>query len=143
MDRPDKPFVAMDAESVPKFQVKLVHGPSGTKLTTEAPRDNGGTGSSYSPTDLVGAALASCALTTMALAAAREGIAFGKATAHVEKRMESSPRRIGELRLEIQMPSELSAEQRAHLEDVGRNCPVARSLHPGMNVPIVFKYPSA
>ncbi len=133
--------VEMRAASSPQFKVELTHGPSGTSIKTEAPKDNGGTGSSYSPTDLVGAALAACALTTMALTASREGIPWGAASARVEKSMNPSPRRIGELKLEIQMPPGLDAKQRARLEDVGKNCPVARSLHPDLRLPIEFHYP--
>jgi putative redox protein len=134
--------VEMTAEGAAGFKVKLKHGPSGSPLTTEAPKDNGGTGSSFSPTDLVGAALASCALTTMALYASREGLPWGEASARVEKRMTPPPRRIGELVLEIQMPPGLNAEQRAKLEEVGRSCPVARSLHPDLRVPLTFRYPA-
>ncbi len=130
----------MSAEGAPRFQVKLVHGPSGTVVNTEAPKDNGGTGSSFSPTDLVGAALASCAITTMALAASREGLPWGQASARIEKRMTQAPRRIGELTLEIQMPPGLNPSQRARLEDIGKNCPVARSLNPEIRLPISFKY---
>ena len=133
--------VKMSAEAAPRYQVKLVHGPSGTVINTEAPKDNGGTGSSFSRTDLVGAALASCALTTMALAAGREGIPWGEASARIEKRMTSAPRRIAELTVDIRMPSGLDASQRAHLEEVGRNCPVARSIHPDIKLPIAFTYP--
>jgi len=133
--------VKMSAEAAPRYQVKLVHGPSGTVISTEAPKDNGGTGSSFSPTDLVGAALASCALTTMALAAGREGIPWGEASARIEKRMTSAPRRIAELTVDIRMPSGLDSSQRAHLEEVGRNCPVARSIHPDIKLPIAFTYP--
>jgi len=39
------------------------------------------------------------------------------------------------------MPSGLSAPQRAHLEEVGKTCPVARSIHPDVKLPIVFQYP--
>lgn len=117
---------------------RLTHGPSGTLITTVPPKDNGGTGESFSPTDLVGAALASCALSTMALVAAREGLAWGDAQATVEKRMTPPPRRIGELVLVIHLPKEVRPEQRARLEEIARTCPVARSLHPDVQVPIEF-----
>lgn len=135
--------VHMQAETTPGFHVKLKHGPSGTLISTEAPKDNGGTGSSFSPTDLVGAALASCALTTMALAAGREGLPWGNASARIEKRMSSAPRRIAQLTLEIQMPPGLNPEQRSHLEQVGKNCPVVRSIHPDIQLPITFHYPDS
>jgi putative redox protein len=141
MATPVSGSVQMSAESAPRFQVKLVHGPSGTVINTEAPRDNGGTGGSFSPTDLVGAALASCAMTTMALAASREGIPWGQSSARIEKRMTSAPRQIAELSLEIEMPAGLSPSQRTHLEEVGKKCPVARSIHPDVSLPMAFKYP--
>jgi uncharacterized OsmC-like protein len=122
---------------------RLVHGPSGTRIETVPPKDNGGTGASFSPTDLVGAALASCALSTMALVAQREGLTWGDASAAVEKRMTPPPRRIGELVLVIEMPREVRAEHRARLEEIARTCPVARSLHPDVSVPIEFRYPGA
>ncbi len=118
----------------------LTHGPSGFTFSTVPPRDNGGDGSSFSPTDLVGAALAACALSTMALVAGREGLTWGDAKAHVEKRMTPPPRRIGELVLVIEMPSEVRPEQRARLEEIARGCPVARSLHPDVKVPFEFRY---
>ncbi len=119
---------------------ELVHGPSGSTLETVPPKDNGGTGMSFSPTDLVGAALAACALSTMALAAQREGLSWGDARAAVEKRMTPPPRRIGELVLVIEMPREVRLEHRARLEEAARTCPVARSLHPEVSVPIEFRY---
>lgn len=133
--------VVMTLVSQPQFKTQLTHGPSGTVNQTEAPRDNGGTGGSFSPTDLVGAALMSCAVTTMHLVASREGIALGEVRARVEKRMSPPPRRIAELVLDIQMPAGLSAEHRATLEKAGRECPVARSLHPDVKLPLTFSYP--
>jgi len=120
---------------------QLTHGPSGSIIATVPPRDNGGDGSSFSPTDLVGAALASCALTTMALTAGREGLSFGEARAAVEKRMSPPPRRIAELVLCIDMPREVRPDDRARLEEVARTCPVARSLHPEVRLPMEFRYP--
>ncbi len=120
---------------------RLTHGPSGTSIDTVPPKDNGGSGMSFSPTDLVGAALASCALSTMALFAQREGLSWGDARAGVEKRMTPPPRRIGELVLVFDMPREVRPEQRARLEEAARTCPVARSLHPDVKVPMEFRYP--
>ena len=133
------PGVPMTAD-LTGLSCKLAHGPSGATMTTVPPKDNGGDGSSFSPTDLVGAALASCALSTMALAAQREGLSWGDAHANVEKRMTPPPRRIGELVLVVDMPSEVLPEHRARLEEAARSCPVARSLHPDVMLPIQFKY---
>jgi uncharacterized OsmC-like protein len=144
MSQPSQPTgVVMTAATAPAFKTQLEHGPSGSRIATEAPKDNGGTGGSFSPTDLVGAALASCALTTMALVASREGIPFGEAKATVEKRMTPPPRRIGELVVQIQMPAGLSRAHRARMEETAHGCPVARSLHPDLKLPMSFSYPDA
>ena len=47
----------------------MVHEPSGATLSTDAPVDNNGKGESFSPTDLVGAALAGCMSTIPAVSA--------------------------------------------------------------------------
>ena len=112
-------------------------------LVTEPPKDNGGQGLHFSPTDLFSVSLAACALTTMALVASREGIALGPASAQVEKKMTQAPRRVGELAVKIQMPAGLSAAHRARMEEVARGCPVARSLHPELHAPMAFSYPDA
>lgn len=126
--------------SIHGLTCNLVHGPSGSRLETVPPKDNGGTGMSFSPTDLVGAALAACALSTMALAAQREGLAWGDARASVEKRMTGAPRRIGELVLVFDMPREVRPAERGRLEEAARGCPVARSLSADVKVPMEFRY---
>ncbi|HET7824500.1 MAG TPA: OsmC family protein [Anaeromyxobacter sp.] len=133
------PGVPMTA-AIRGLTCQLEHGPSGSRMSTVPPKDNGGDGTSFSPTDLVGAALASCALSTMALQAQREGLTWGDARAHVEKRMTPPPRRIGELVLVFDMPREVKPEHRARLEELARTCPVARSLHPDVRVPMEFRY---
>lgn len=123
------------------LECKLTHEPSGAVIRTIPPKDNGGDGSSFSPTDLMGAALASCALSTMALIAPKEGLTFGEATARVEKEMVGPPRRIGSLALVFTMPAGTKPEERARFEEIARNCPVAKSLHPELQVPMKFVYP--
>ena len=131
--------VLMSAE-IAGLTVKLVHGPSGSGLQTVPPKDNGGTGESFSPTDLVGAALVACALSTMALGAGREGLSWGDASGTVEKQMTPPPRRVAQLAVVFQMPKEVKSEHRARLEELAHNCPVARSLHPDVKLPIAFRY---
>ena len=55
-------------------RVELRHDESGVCLETDAPKDNRGEGATFSPTDLVGAALASCIVTIMAFSAEEKGI---------------------------------------------------------------------
>jgi putative redox protein len=106
-----------------------VHDASGTRLHTDAPVDNQGRGESFSPTDLVATALASCILTILGIVAEREGMALEPCTATVHKTMTSSGvRRIALLEVWITLPAGLSAEQRRLLQQAGEGCPVKRSL---------------
>ena len=131
-------FVEMMADAEGGLQTRLTHGPSGTRLTTDAPRDNGGEGSSFSPTDLVASGLLACMLTTMALAAGREGIPWGPCRGRVEKHMNAVPRRIGLLVVELWLPAGLSHEQRARMQHVAETCPVQKTLHPDVQLSVRY-----
>lgn len=121
-------------------KVEVTHEPSGSLLITEAPRDNGGEGKSFSPTDLVAAALGSCVLTTIAIVAERGGIPVSGMRMRVEKRMQQDPRRIGELPLDIHLPAALEEHERQKLERAALSCPVHKSLHPEVVVLMRFLY---
>ena len=117
------------------------HLQSGDGITTDAPTDNQGKGSAFSPTDLLSTSLASCMLTTMGIKAAMQGIPFGKAHAEMHKVMASDPRRVSEVRITIKMPTDsYTKEEKAFLEDTALNCPVAKSLSPDLNQQIKFEY---
>ena len=123
-----------------ELRCKLVHEPSSEAIRTDAPTDNRGRGESFSPTDLVGAALLSCAVTTMAIKAAQEGIAFTSATGRVVKEMTTTPpRKIARLAVDIELPPAPDAH-RARLEEIARTCPVALSLSPEVEVVMRFAY---
>jgi len=119
---------------------EITHGPSDSKIETDAPKDNQGRGEKFSPTDLMGAALGSCILTTMAIVAERDGIPFEGATAKVGKEMNPQPRRIARLATEIIMPKGLASDVRRKLEGAARACPVHKSLLPEIDAPIIFIY---
>lgn len=118
----------------------LVHESSGSKIETDAPKDNQGRGESFSPTDLVGAALGSCILTTMAIVATRDGIELKGAKATVEKTMSEKPRRIEQLSVAITLSKDLDENHRRKLEETAKHCPVHKSLHPDVKLPVTFSY---
>lgn len=117
------------------------HGPSGTRMATDAPVDNQGKGESFSPTDLIATALGTCILTVMGIAARKLGVDMEGAEAQVEKTMIASPtRRVGKLEARITMPTGISVEHRAALEQAALTCPVKQSLHPDVEQVIVFTW---
>jgi putative redox protein len=134
-------MVTIEITYTGELRCSNVHGPSRTELLTDAPVDNMGKGASFSPTDLVAAALGSCILTTMGIVAQRHGWPFGGARAVVEKHMVSDPvRRIGKLAVELHLPGDWDEKQRTILERTAHTCPVHRSLDPGVEVPVVFHW---
>ena len=133
--------VEIDIEYVGGLKTRCVHGPSGKTLDTTPPKDNQGDGSSYSPTDLAATSLASCAVTTMAMAARNLGVELGNVRAHVEKIMSSdAPRRIVGLPMTVTVPGGIAAELREKLEAAARGCPVARSLNPEIDATMRFEW---
>jgi putative redox protein len=120
---------------------KATHGPSGAELSTDAPQDNQGRGESFSPTDLVATALGTCMLTIMGMAARTLDIDISGATAAVGKEMTATPpRRIERLTVRIHVPRSLSAADKEKLERAAHTCPVHKSLHPDVEIPIEFTF---
>lgn len=117
------------------------HLKSGNKLVTDAPTDNHGKGETFSPTDTVAAALASCMLTIMGIEANKLGIKLGPIEVQTEKIMKSDPRTISELKLSFSWPDcELSTAHRDLLKKKALSCPVALSLHPDIKQKVTFDF---
>jgi putative redox protein len=122
---------------------EAVHEPSGNALKTDAPRDNGGQGSAFSPTDLVATALGTCMLTTMELFCRRHDIDLTGAQVYVEKEMVADPhRRIGSLRVDLYMPVPANHRERQAIENAATSCPVHASLSPKVQIPVQFHWSS-
>jgi putative redox protein len=134
-------MVRIEVEYLGDLRCKAVHGPSGTELLTDAPVDNHGRGESFSPTDLVATALATCVLTTMGIIAARHEWDLTGSSASIEKSMVSTPaRRIGRLEMVVRMPAALDERARTTLEHTAHNCPVNLSVNPQIELPLRFEY---
>ena len=122
------------------LRCECTHLQSGTVIETDAPTDNRGKGERFSPTDSLCVALATCVVTTMALKANDMGIDLAGTSIAVTKHMLSEPRRIGKIDVILSFPVTLQLEEkdRIILERVGNNCPVAKSLHPDLEVNIEY-----
>jgi putative redox protein len=112
------------------------HGPSDSRIATDAPADNKGKGETFSPTDLVATALATCMATTAGIAAEDHGIDLRGMTVKIEKHMsKDAPRRIVGLPSEVHIPLSSDTPQRALIENAILNCPVHKSLPPDIERP--------
>ncbi|MBI1870736.1 MAG: OsmC family protein [Chlamydiae bacterium] len=118
-----------------------LHGPSKATLSTDAPVDNQGRGESFSPTDLLATALGTCMATMMGIFAKRRGIELKGMKVRVEKHMQEAPRRVQKLDVNIYVPVKLGEKEQQALEAAALSCPVHKSLHPAMEIPIHFHYP--
>jgi len=134
-------MVQIDIEYQGSLRCEAVHAPSGSRLITDAPVDNHGKGESFSPTDLVATALASCIVTTMAIFAERHDWDLTGTRARVEKHMVADPeRRIGELTVVVSVPHEFDEKTRRALEKVGMTCPVHRTIGDDTKMPVRFEW---
>ena len=121
------------------INIESVHSPSGAKIATDAPVDNGGQGSSFSPTDLLATAYLSCMLTIIDLKSKNLGIET-KSKGCVEKIMENNPRRISTLNINISLSGNFPIDKREGIEKAARNCPVALSVSSDLSTNITFNY---
>lgn len=136
-------MVKMHVDYLGKLRCKVQHGPSGSIIETDAPSDNMGRGELFSPTDLVGAALASCIATTIAIYAQRHNIDVEGMQVDIEKIMVADPqRRIGKFDTLVTMVAPLPTEQQKILEKIALSCPVHKILHHSVEISIRFQWPS-
>lgn len=122
------------------LRTEATHLQSGQKLRTDAPTDNQGKGEHFSPTDLVAVALGSCMLTIMGMAARTHGIDIDGTKLDITKVMSSSPRRIGEIVIEVKFPADYTPKQKMILENAAATCPVAHTLYPDCTQTIRYHY---
>ncbi len=132
-------MVTINVQYEGDLRCRAVHGPSGVELITDAPVDNHGRGESFSPTDLVATALASCMATVIGIKARQKGIDPVGMAIQVEKHMSlDSPRRIIALPITITIPLAADHPERPLLEAVAQSCPVLQSLHPAITKQVTW-----
>ena len=133
-----------------KFEIKYqgnlrtiaTHLDSGSEISTDAPKDNHGLGQTFSPTDMVCSALASCILTIMAIAVEKNNVDIKGTKAMVKKTMGNNPRKIAKIEIDIVFPKEYDSKTRTILERAAYNCPVHHTLSEAVEKNISFTYTS-
>ena len=135
------PMVHVDISYSGGLRCEAVHGPSSSKILTDAPVDNHGRGEAFSPTDLAATSLGACMATIMGIAAERHGIAIEGTTVGVDKEMSAdSPRRIARIEIVFRIPLPADHPKRQLLEAAALECPVHHSLHPDIEKPVRFEW---
>lgn len=119
-----------------------MHIHSGTEIFTDAPVDNRGMGSSFSPTDLCALSLTTCIITTLGIYADTKGFEIPEITAETTKHMAADPRRISKISsyISIYLPEGLPENIQEILIRVAKTCPVARSLHPDIEKDVIITF---
>ena len=122
------------------LRTNAIHLDSGSEINTDAPKDNHGLGETFSPTDMVCTALASCIITIMAIAVEKDSIDIRDTTAFVKKTMGNNPRRITKIEIDITFPKDYDSRTKTMLERAAFNCPVHHTLSETVEKNISFTY---
>ena len=122
------------------LRTTAIHLDSGSEISTDAPKDNHGLGETFSPTDMVCTALASCILTIMAIAVEKDNVDIKGTTAVVKKTMGTNPRRISKIGIDLTFPREYDQKTKTILERAAYNCPVHHTLSETVEKNISFTY---
>ena len=114
---------------------------SNSEIITDAPVDNHGKGEAFSPTDLVATSLGSCILTVIGEKAQQSNIDVKNISADITKIMQSNPRRISEIHVEIHLKeNNFSEKDRKILIQTAKTCPVALSLNKEIKQVLSFNF---
>ena len=132
---------SIENKYVGELRTESTHLKSSNVIITDAPTDNNGKGNAFSPTDLVASALCSCMTTVMGICAEKNNFELPGSTAYVTKIMESHPRRISKIIIEINFDNNnLSHQQTEKLVAVAKGCPVAQSLSSDLIQEVKFNF---
>lgn len=132
----------MTSEIIYKGELRTVatHLQSQTIIETDAPTDNQGKGERFSPTDLLATSLGNCMLTIMGIKARDMNVNLEGTTVGITKIMKQDPRRVGGMNVDFNFPDTLITDEkeRTILERAALTCPVAKSIHPDIEVNVNF-----
>ncbi len=115
---------------------RIIHQHSGTAITTDGPIEWGGKGRTFSPTDLMSAALGSCILSVLEPVFERNGNDPQQVEFTVVKELARNPLRIASFSITIVYPESMTDSFRKKVLKAIETCPVKRSLSPDVDITI-------
>ena len=124
------------------LRCEVTHLQSGSIIETDAPTDNRGKGERFSPTDLLCVSLGTCIVTTIGIKGEDMGLDLTNTAVEITKHMLPEPRRVGKIEIKLFFEKSLMLQEKDKiiLERTGNNCPVAKSLHPDMEVNVEYNW---
>lgn len=133
--------ITSEIEYIGDLRLSATHVKSGQTFLTDAPVDNNGKGSAFSPTDLLATSLGLCMITIMGIAANNSGFNIDGTKARVTKIMASDPRRVSEIIVELDFPANNYTEREKQIiRQCAKICPVSQSLHQELLQRVVFNF---
>lgn len=126
-----------------ELSVRCVHGASKASVLAQSCVNDFGHKESFSPTDLVAAALGACALNVMGAYAHAHDIDITGARAEVSKTTAPNLGPITRLEVTFCMPAKAyTAKEKKVLENCVKTCPVHKSLGDGIEQVMTFVWPA-
>lgn len=106
----------------------VAHVASGARLATSKSPAYGGSGASFSSTDLVGAALGSCIATNIEPVALRHGIGLDRIRVSVEKSLSVKPKRLNGFDVSVDVGGAVADDVLVRFDRAAQYCLVHESL---------------
>ncbi len=133
--------ITSELEYIGDLQLRATHSKSGQSFITDAPVDNNGKGSAFSPTDLMATSLGLCMITIMGIAANTHGFNIDGTKARVTKIMASDPRRVSEVIVELDfLANNYTDKVKKIIRQCAKTCTVSQSLSADLKQTVIFNF---
>jgi uncharacterized OsmC-like protein len=118
----------LDIELLGGGDTVITHVESGARVQSSKSPAFGGSGQSFSSTDLLAASLGSCIATNVEPVAERHSVAFERIRIRVEKTMSVEPKQIDALDVHITVEGDTSPDVLLRFDRAAHHCLVHKSL---------------